>query len=192
MHERVVQQGHHGHAEVVGQRRDVADTPRVLVLHLRGAAGSVLPRAGRGDGAIEVIGRGKGERFPPLAAGRSRLAVSDEGAAVGFRAGQRCRPREQAAVSSGKRRFRALGAQPAHPQADRQGTPLARVGRRHGRRPFHREHRGEAPEPGRADGRRRQAGSDEGQFVTRRIVTRAEGRGDEDKLSRNLEQKVTQ
>ncbi len=34
--------------------------------------------------------------------------------------------------------------------------------------------------------------SDEGQFVTRRIVTRAEGRGDEDKLSRNLGQKVTQ
>lgn len=49
-----------------------------------------------------------------------------------------------------------------------------------------------APEPGRAGGRRRQAGSDEGQFVTRRIVTRAEGRGDEDKLSRNLGQKVTQ
>lgn len=59
MHERVVQQGHHGHTEVVGQRRDVGDTPRVLVLHLRGAAESVLPRAGRGDGAIEVIGRGK-------------------------------------------------------------------------------------------------------------------------------------
>ncbi len=72
------------------------------------------------------------------------------------------------------------------------GHRSARVGRRHGRRPSRREHRGEAPEPGRAGGRRRQAGSDEGQFVTRRIVTRAEGRGDEDKLSRNLGQKVTQ
>ena len=85
-----------------------------------------------------------------------------------------------------------VGAQPAHPQADRQGAPFARVGCHHGWRPPRREHRGEAPEPGRAGRSRKQSRSRRGQFVTRRIVTRAEGHGTADKLSRNLGQKVTQ
>ena len=40
--------------------------------------------------------------------------------------------------------------------------------------------------------REKQSRSRRGQFVTRRIVTRAEGHGTADKLSRNLGQKVTQ
>ena len=66
MHERVVQQGHHGHAEVVGQRRDVGDTPRVLVLHLRAdsAPGHLQRLRERRLGqAVRGEGRGAGDKL---------------------------------------------------------------------------------------------------------------------------------